>query len=117
MSTIAERVAAGEVFLDERKPDWDTMIVTDLLDIRSDCNCVLGQMFGGYAFGKHTLGLSNPQTIAFGFTATGDEGGAGDDSVDESEFAPLTSEWKRLIEERRAAAWWDRNIATRRSSS
>jgi hypothetical protein len=115
-SMIAERVAAGAAFLDERKPRWADGIGLDHLDIGSECNCVLGQSFGGYVFGKHSLGLTDRETVALGFTATGDEENLDESAVDHSEYPLLTAEWKRLIEERRQSSWWDRTVAARRAS-
>ena len=116
MSTITERVEAGAAFLDERKPRWADGISLDHLNINSECNCVLGQSFGGYVFGKYSLGLSDAETVAYGFTVTGDEEELPEGAADESEYPLLTAEWKRLLEERRQSSWWDRTVAARRPS-
>jgi hypothetical protein len=116
VTAIAERVEAGARFLDERKPRWADGISLDHLNIGSECNCVLGQSYGGYVFGKHSLGLSDSETVAYGFTVTGDEEDLPEGSADEAEFPLLTAEWKRLLEERRQSSWWERTVTARRRS-
>ena len=92
MSTIAERVAAGAAFLDERKPGWDGQISLYHLNIASDCNCILGQLGGGFFNGALDFGLtSDRQTRPLGFTGA------------PSLYRALTAEWRRVIEARRAA--------------
>jgi hypothetical protein len=99
MTAIAERVAAGAAFLDERVPDWwradrASAIDPDGLMIQSYCDCVLGQLFGTYGTGVVQLDLWDTSRTALGFFT--------DDPPRETDV--LEAEWKRLITERRAAA-------------
>lgn len=45
MSTIAERVARGVVFLDQVRPGWRDAISVDRIYLGSDTLCILGQAF------------------------------------------------------------------------
>lgn len=44
MSGVAERVAAGAAYLDDREPGWWERIDMDRLDMSAECLCVLGQL-------------------------------------------------------------------------
>jgi hypothetical protein len=113
MTTIAERVAAGAAFLDEREPGWWERINLDELDLHSACRCVLGQLATdlgyvetgwGNILGRFELrrwrwsyefdGLPDTD-VACGFNAGGNQA--------QEEYAALTAEWKRVIEARRSA--------------
>lgn len=106
--TIAERVAAGAAWLDERKPDWWTAVALPELDV-DDCNlCVLGQTYGSYWDSPLFADLSNIGSGEFfdndeeretveraqplGFYADGS-----------SEVLWLNAEWERVIRARREA--------------
>ena len=92
MSTIAERVAKGAAFLDEREPGWDERIDLDRLDIDSNCRCILGQLHDkSYATGRRALGLRG-HGVGLGFYP----------SASDSPHA-LTAEWERVITARREA--------------
>ena len=43
--TAEERVARGASFLDRTMPDWAHLVEINDLDLQSQCNCVLGQIF------------------------------------------------------------------------
>ena len=45
-NVLARRVEAGVEFLDKNEPGWRSEIVIKKFDIRSRCNCVVGQVFG-----------------------------------------------------------------------
>jgi len=100
MTTIAERVAKGAAFLDEREPGWDTRIDLDILSLDSICRCVLGQLHGGFGAGLDAVGLidNNDRDIELGFFWTDEHRFDLDD-----EPADLTAEWKRVITARREA--------------
>lgn len=112
MISIARRVAAGARFLDEREPGWWERIDLYLLDMRSQCGCVLGQLatdlnlwssvvmrFGLRRPGMHIFDPKAPTDCALGFNARGAPGPAQD-----REYAALEAEWKRVITARRAGA-------------
>ena len=92
MTTIAERVAAGAAFLDERKPGWWKRINLDTLDIYSCTACVIGQL------GMADEGHENPFDPDLGFDKALDAapGMAG--------YRALNRAWRRVIEARRAAS-------------
>ena len=100
MTTIAERVARGAAFLDEREPGWDARIDLDTLSLDSPCCCVLGQLHGGYGAGLRATGLGDDdgRDIELGFFWT-DEHLVGFSLDDEP--GDLTAEWKRVITARR----------------
>ena len=104
MSTIAQRVAAGVAFLDAGgNPDWwRADIDLGVLDLADCGRCIFGQLYGHYWKGIELHELTDGATVALGFTVTGDEPGQ---EADESEYAPLTAEWKRVIAGRRAAVY------------
>lgn len=107
MSTIAERVAAGAVFLDEHDPGWWQRIDLAVIDLGSPCCCVLGQLHldkspnpaFAYRRGRDALGLSANRGRELGFDAYQDDM-AGDVGA---EYYDLTAEWKRVITGRRTA--------------
>jgi hypothetical protein len=101
MTTVAERVAAGVAYLDEREPGWAAQIDLEVLDL-SDCDrCVIGQLYPGIndtgridtAYDPD-LGFDAPATVTSA-RATG------------AAFAALDAEWKRVITERRTLAGTD----------
>jgi hypothetical protein len=101
MDTVTERVARGVALLDERNPGWwrtdapvAAYIEPEILDIGSCGRCVLAQLYGSYFLGSRSLGLTGVVSRAErGFART-----------DGPSFADLTTEWKRVITGRRAAA-------------
>lgn len=101
MNTIAERVAAGAAFLDEREPGWVDRIDPRRLDIADCSRCVLGQLFGAYVNGLDWMHDVAPHVdqLELGFMfADGSE----DAELDDAEG--LTTEWLRVILARRKAA-------------
>lgn len=94
--TIPERVAAGAAYLDRVMPGWWQRIDLERLDLSSTCNCVLGQEFGHFAAAPEDAYLNAGDAYAKGFDIHfRDEFGS---------YEPLTAEWRRLIESRRAGA-------------
>lgn len=110
MSAIAERVAAGAAFLDEREPGWDQRIDLGRLNLKSECRCVLGQLNSALAsdwgvitgkYGLHRAWDSGPRGLAdtdLGFNVSVQRRG------DEAEWAELTAAWHQLITARRAVS-------------
>lgn len=89
--TITERVAAGATLLDEQRLGWEQGSDLDDLAIGECTACNLEQLCGD--FGSGLLGLpSHFDSIDHGFALAPSE-----DTV------PLTAEWRRVIEARRAA--------------
>ncbi len=46
-----ERVERGAKLLDAKQPGWREKVDPETLEIRSECGCVLGQVFGEYLEG------------------------------------------------------------------
>jgi hypothetical protein len=69
--TAAERVAAGAMLLDERKPGWYKTIDNALLNIASCRKCVLGQVYGDFSDGVRELALGS-QFGQYGFSCGSD---------------------------------------------
>ena len=105
--TIAERVAAGAAWLDERKPDWWSAIDIIAFDIDDCRDCALGQIYGSYWDSPLFADLESIQGALFfvsdderetiarakplGFYAESDE------------TIWLNAEWERVIRARREA--------------
>lgn len=126
MTTIStteydERVAAGAAFLDEHWPGWDYQIDIEMFDLCDPCECVLGQVYGGFYEACHKLGLDDArpnngqradEAHALGFfeNARDDETFVSvydpgyRDALEkrESRWSELERAWVRLIEERRS---------------
>lgn len=98
-TTIAERVAAGAAWLDEHRPGWDQRIDLETLDLGDPCHCVLGQEYGNYG--------DSPEEIRWERRPAGEDVWVaplfGFHEWNERNYDVLTAEWRRLIEERRAA--------------
>lgn len=118
-ATVAERVAAGAAFLDEREPGWWQKVDLERISMDSACNCVLGQLstdrlsrpeqFGDWgqicsAFGltEGYLGQSSGRLsdTELGFNASSKPGS--EDQL--SEYVALGAEWTRVILARREAS-------------
>lgn len=62
---VREAVDRGVALLDEREPNWRDQVDPRYLDMRTACNCILGQVYGrgpfadpGWSLGLHELGLA-----------------------------------------------------------
>lgn len=103
--TIAERVQAGAALLDEKRPGWDQEIDLDTLALESECLCVLGQLFGKFAYGLDVLKLPRSyvapgsEIVPYGFDLSRD--------MDRDLYPSLNDAWKALITARREAASHD----------
>jgi hypothetical protein len=96
-TTIAERVAKGAALLDEKIPGWADRIDLHRFYIGSTCDCVLGQLHdGSYTDGMYAL-TRDTEDHGFMWTASPADAGA-----EEAEIAELETEWRRVIEARRA---------------
>jgi hypothetical protein len=51
----ADRVRAGIVLLDDRRPAWWQQIDATRLDMSNGCACILGQLFGHFTEGIEEL--------------------------------------------------------------
>lgn len=111
MTTIAERVAAGAVFLDAHEPGWWQRIDLEKLALESPCRCVLGQLETprlqptdwsedayeracqryGFELDAYDDPGREPDEYRFGFNAR------------LSEYDILTAAWRELIAARRRA--------------
>lgn len=98
--TVAERVAAGAALLDEKMPGWHARIRLPELNLGSECQCVLGQVYGHYLTGLKALWPEREfESRACGFMWLYDPE-TGDEDADDIEA--LDAEWRRVIEARRS---------------
>lgn len=118
LPSIADRVAAGAVWLDEHFADWPRLITVERLDISSPCRCVLGQLHDDYPYtgelpGEESADLSTASASRIGRGFEIDfalqPGESRDDQRDRvaGEYGRLTDEWARVIEARRAEVTTD----------
>ena len=102
---IAERVARGCDWLDQRRPGWWERTDLDELLMREPCQCVAGQEFGDFyktpLMDKEAIefGFLALSSIVFGLTTPGERA-----NTIEAEYDALDDEWRKVIEERRAGA-------------
>ena len=68
---IPTNVERGAAMLDERLPGWRDHVDPDTLELEGECDCVLGQLFGGYTEGEELLGLSTTESRRLGFLVYG----------------------------------------------
>ena len=93
LPSATNRVAAGMRFMDGLAPGWRHDINVATLDIRSNCDCVIGQVFGSFNdYREKIFDYESPahHPMMLGFFAFG-----GADAIEE--FAELTREWKRAL--------------------
>lgn len=68
-NSIRSRVSRGAKFLDKKEPGWYNKVNPDILDIRSETNCVLGQIYRRYISGLVQLNLyGTGKKVSYGFT-------------------------------------------------
>ncbi|TSC61625.1 MAG: hypothetical protein G01um101448_636 [Parcubacteria group bacterium Gr01-1014_48] len=92
-STVPLCVANGATFLDAQYLEgWAHRINVDRLSLSSSCNCILGQLEGGFVEGKEKLGLGFRSGLSYGF-----------DTFAIWRYSWLTKEWKREIAKRMQA--------------
>lgn len=71
-SGLEERVALGAATLDAawaRDGGWAGKIDGERLDLADPCDCVLGQLYGSYAYGLSGLNISGA-ALVYGFTGS-----------------------------------------------
>ena len=119
MNGVTERVKRGAALLDEKDPGWWGAIDLGKLDLRSKCDCVLGQL-GAQRFGTtlhpYIDGLSEIARLSplrapdYGFDTGIDPDDYEHGSVEDGEeavrreFASLTEAWRDLITRRQELA-------------
>lgn len=95
---------AGALYLDRVLPTWDTLVDVDTLDLKSGCNCVLGQLNidlypadlrDPYAAMTWRLDLSNHEVEELGFNLPYPS--------DWREWDELNQAWRHEIGKRRVA--------------
>jgi hypothetical protein len=87
-----DRVAKGVVWLDANVPDWRTNVYLLDFNIRSSCDCVIGQLFGHFNYVLDNGVLSEENAVAFGFDADPYA------HIFEREWDALQAEWTRVLE-------------------
>lgn len=100
-STAAERVAKGAAFLDERQPGWRDHIEIMRLDMRSGCDCVLGQLDdrkteAGWGLTLDRFDLTRATSAALGFDLPEWRMQSTDERA--AEWDELEREWLREIQ-------------------
>lgn len=91
-------VNRGAAYLDENDPGWYRRVKLTKLDMRSTCDCVLGQLDGGIYVAVAKRGLTWEQAGRLGFDGPA---GCGLDVVDEL-YDRLDVLWRDAIRQRRA---------------
>jgi hypothetical protein len=84
-----ERVEAGAALLDERWQNWHNAIDLDTLNMGSERDCILGQLFGTYWKGKEVLNIMTGADYGFDAVYDGYE-----------EFPVLTEAWRGAVARR-----------------
>jgi hypothetical protein len=107
MTTVAERVAAGAAWLDQREPGWHDRINLSRLRMQSGCCCILGQLRSDLSGNWSQLLAAFGLELAFDGTGGDPEVDLGFDRVPfsgepDTEWADLEAEWRRVIGQRRA---------------
>ncbi len=85
---------AGIAFMDNTEPGWRSRIDGGSLDIKYDCGCVVGQVYGSFNanMGKGRLLETYKQAADLGFYAYS-HGTSGADA----EYAALTKAWLDIL--------------------
>lgn len=91
---VGTRVMRGLALLDEKVPGWRERVDPSRLDMTSDSECVLGQLFGTYPYGCQTLGIvTRVEATRYGFDATNHDGFNADDAG----LDALTDAWRAVL--------------------
>lgn len=96
----------GAALLDEKMPGWADKIDLDELQLNDQCNCVLGQVYGGYDDGTAELfgyifDDAREGDVPDWGTARAYGFDAGFMNGEFTGFGDLQKEWEYLIEQRR----------------
>jgi len=103
-----DQVRDGVAFLNEQVPGWRTRINLQVLDLRNNEDCILGQLFGSYEEGTHALGLSPAWASLLGFFrhdnrnlglffAPGHEARGAENETWMERYDLLTATWKQVL--------------------
>jgi len=86
-----EQIAKGVEYLDQDLgPTWVEDIETRILDLESECNCVLGQLFGDFNNAVHCPSRNDEECGFVIFLGN------------EENYAQLTLEWREKIAQLKA---------------
>ena len=92
---LSRHVTKGAALLDKTRPGWADEIDVERLDLLDGCDCVLGQLHGGYEKGLEALGQFSDQASSAAHGFDGEDGQA-----TREVYAFLTAAWKRRIAKR-----------------
>jgi hypothetical protein len=101
--TYENEIAAGMKYLDDyyRSKSWVLQIDLGELDLKSGCNCVLGQLKGDYDTMMDELALVEQEACEMGFAA---DTYIWDENYDRAKsdkmWTTLTEEWRVAIKDR-----------------
>ena len=70
---IPANVKRGAAWLDEHEPGWRGRIDLNKVDLASECNCVLGQLYGGYTEALQHFDLTDKDARRLGFWRSGSQ--------------------------------------------
>lgn len=100
MATTLERVQAGIDFLDERHPEWRGEIDRNILDLSSQTDCVLGQLYGHYMDALPALGMYGDRVrqTALGFEVTEEQIEEQFEERSTHHYDNLTAAWEYLLD-------------------
>ncbi len=94
--TLQQRVQAGIALLDEHQPDWREHILIDGLDMDSNQDGLLEQVYKmPYIKAIRGLGLHITEGYEYGFDIT-DDGNDGE-AENKRQWRELTDAWKQAI--------------------
>lgn len=83
------QIAKGMALLDQKRPGWETEINLNRLDISHCYHCVLGQIYGEFAYGINTLEIEEDAARFYGFAYP-----------NSMQWDQLTNEWRAAIAQR-----------------
>jgi hypothetical protein len=95
VTEVEDRVARGATILDKKRPGWVDLIDLGKLDLASNRQCVLGQVFGSFDLGSREVDV--PNIDDYGFCDCPEHDGVGGVAKGETLRA-----WDRLVNSRRA---------------
>ena len=100
MATTLERVQAGMDFLDERRPEWRGEIDRNILDLASQTDCILGQLYGHYRDALPALGMygDRAKQAALGFEVTEEQIEEHHNGGRRDYYGDLTAAWEYLLD-------------------
>lgn len=90
-SILDPRVERGAQRMDERCPGWADKVNPDTLELRSDCRCILGQVYGSFNDSYMRVAGEPGGMFDLGFYAGGGS----------KDFDALEQDWRLAILSRR----------------